>query len=225
MVKQQFNDGSYVGKTKIKVNHSDSNNPPSYDQITQCLADWNTDRQAASGDTGHLAFIPIEDRYSKGQFYLITPITEDLGISPNDFSLQHKELVTSLTSNTYSYGDNLSFTVEEVQLTDATDIATFSLLIPTKSYFSLTRIIKMLFLGKHFTEVAIKKPSLPAMSRFGSYTKFFNVQLLMQVKRDDTTRIPNRKPFMIQHYRSMLSRPKELVDFQDINVSTITMQN
>ncbi|GME85867.1 unnamed protein product [Ambrosiozyma monospora] len=179
------NDGSYVGRTKIKVNHSDSNNPPSCDQITQCLADWNTDRQAESGDTSHLTFIPIEDRFSKGQFYLITPIAEDLGISPNDFSLQHKELVTSLTSNTYSYGDNLSFTVEEVQLTDATDIATFSLLIPTKSYFSLNRIIKMLFPEQHFTEVAIKKPSLPAMSRFGSYTKFFNVQLLMQVKRDD----------------------------------------
>ncbi|GMG40633.1 unnamed protein product [Ambrosiozyma monospora] len=43
----------------------------------------------------------------------------------------------------------------------------------------------------------------------------------MQVKRDDTTRIPNRKPFMIQHYRSMLSRPKELVDFQDINANEL----
>ncbi|GMG47248.1 unnamed protein product [Ambrosiozyma monospora] len=55
------NDGSYVGRTKIKVNHSDSNNPPSCDQITQCLADWNTDRQAESGDTSHLTFIPIEE--------------------------------------------------------------------------------------------------------------------------------------------------------------------
>ncbi|GME89884.1 unnamed protein product [Ambrosiozyma monospora] len=48
-----------------------------------------------------------------------------------------------------------SFTTKEVQLTDATDIATCSLLIPNKSQLSLNRIIKMLFPEDHFTQLAI----------------------------------------------------------------------
>ncbi|GME71544.1 unnamed protein product [Ambrosiozyma monospora] len=215
------NDGSFVGRTKIKINFSDSNNPPSRDQITQSLGDWNTDRQADSNNS-KLSFIPLGDKYSKGQFYLVTPTAKDLDVNADEYKLQHQELITEITSNTFSYGENLSFTVEEINLTDATDIATFSLLIPNKAYFSSKRIIKLLFSEEHFTQIAIKQPTLPAMTKFGSDTKFFNIQVLMQVKRNKSTRIPNRKPFMLPHYRKMLTEPEELVDFQDINISTIT---
>ncbi|GMG55566.1 unnamed protein product [Ambrosiozyma monospora] len=129
------NDGSFVGKTKIKVNYSDSNNPPTNEEITQCLTDWNIQRQAES-ENSKLTFVLIQDKYSQGQFYLLTPNSDDLGISTSDFNLKHQELITQVTSETYSYGENLSFTIEEVQLTDAIDIATFSLLIPNKSQFS-----------------------------------------------------------------------------------------
>ncbi|GMG22858.1 unnamed protein product [Ambrosiozyma monospora] len=76
-----------------------------------------------------------------------------------------------------------------------------------------------------FTETAIKKASLPEMPMCGSDTKVFNVQILMQVKRDDTSRIPNRNSCMVPHYRTMLSRAEEIVDLiknQDINVYIIT---
>ncbi|GMG55514.1 unnamed protein product [Ambrosiozyma monospora] len=166
-------------------------------QITQCLTDWNIQRQAESKNL-KLTFVLIQDKYSQGQFYLLTPNSDDLGISTSDFNLKHQELITQVTSETYSYGENLLFTIEEVQLTDATDITTFSLLIPNKSQFSLNRIIKMLFPENHFTQLAVKKPSYPTLAKFSSHTKIFNVQLLMQVKRDESTRIPNRKLFMIQ---------------------------